>query len=76
MWLSGGTRVIDVHALRHMALTRLAPRGVPLAVAQRTAGYADPNITLEHYVRLDMDDLRAALSLQDADARPSRRLSR
>lgn len=54
-------QVVDVHSLRHSALTRMARRGVPLIVAQRIAGHADPRITAAVYMHLDLEDLRVAV---------------
>jgi len=54
-------RVIDVHALRHTALSRMARRGVPLVVAQRIAGHSSPDITSRHYLHLDLEELRAGV---------------
>lgn len=54
-------RVIDVHALRHTALSCMARRGVPLVVAQRIAGHASPEITSRHYVHVELEDLRCGV---------------
>ena len=53
--------VIDVHALRHTALSRMARRGVPLVVAQRIAGHSSPEITSRHYVHVELEDLRCGV---------------
>lgn len=52
---------VDLHALRGTAATRWARRGVPLPVAQRMLGHADVRTTMAHYVRVGVEDLRAAL---------------
>jgi integrase len=54
-------RVIDIHALRHTAATSMARRNVPLVVAQRVLGHADPKLTARVYTHLDVDDLRVAV---------------
>jgi len=51
---------LDVHALRTTCASRMARRGVPLAIAQRWLGHSDPKLTAQHYVSVDVEDLRAA----------------
>src|SRR5690606_3080807 len=37
---------VGIHALRHAAITRLIERGVPVPIAQRSAGHADAPTTM------------------------------
>lgn len=53
--------VIDLHALRHTAASRMARNSVPLTVTQRILGHSDPSLTARVYTHLDVEDLRAAL---------------
>jgi len=59
--INSAGHVIDVHALRHTALSRMARRGVPLVIAQRIAGHSSPDITSRHYVHVDLEDLRVGV---------------
>ncbi len=52
---------LDIHALRTTCASRMARRGVPLAIAQRWLGHSDPKLTAAHYVSVDVEDLRAAV---------------
>ena len=52
---------VDIHALRHCAITRLARNGVPLAQVQAIAGHSDPKLTARIYTHLDLEDLRSAV---------------
>ncbi len=52
---------LDVHALRTTCASRMARRGVPLAITQRWLGHSDPKLTAQHYVSVDVEDLRAAV---------------
>jgi integrase len=56
-------RVVDIHALRHTAASRMARRGVPLVVTQRILGHSDPKLTARVYTHLEVEDLRAAVEL-------------
>ena len=56
-------RVVDIHALRHTAATRMARRGVPLVVAQRVLGHASPEMTAKVYTHLGLEDLRGAVDV-------------
>ncbi len=51
---------LDIHALRTTCASRMARRGVPLAIAQRWLGHSDPKLTAAHYVDVGVEDLRAA----------------
>ncbi|OQB30107.1 MAG: site-specific tyrosine recombinase XerC [Candidatus Hydrogenedentes bacterium ADurb.Bin179] len=63
--------VIDVHALRHTAATRLARAGVPVSVAQRVLRHSDPKLTMSLYSHLGVLDTTAAVSSLPAwDAAP------
>ncbi len=53
--------VLDVHALRHTAATRMARNGVPIVVAQRMLGHASIDMTARVYTHLAVDDLREAV---------------
>ena len=53
--------VIDIHALRHTAASRMARHGVPLVITQRVLGHSDPALTARAYTHLDVDDLRQAV---------------
>jgi integrase len=64
-------RVIDIHALRHTAATRMARRGVPLVVAQRVLGHASPEMTAKVYTHLGLEDLRVAVE-REGQAREAR----
>lgn len=52
---------LDVHALRVTCASRLARHGIALAIAQRWLGHSDPKLTAQHYVSVDVEDLRAAV---------------
>lgn len=54
-------RKLDLHGLRTTCATRMARCGVPLVMAQRVLGHADPKLTAAHYTRLEAEDLRPAL---------------
>jgi integrase len=54
-------RRLDVHALRGTAATRLARRGVSMAVTQRLLGHATVEMTARHYTRLEVEDVREAM---------------
>ncbi len=54
-------RVVDIHALRHTAASRMARRGVALVVTQRILGHSDPKLTARVYTHLEVEDLRAAV---------------
>ena len=54
-------RKLDIHALRTTCASRMARRGVPLAITQRWLGHSDPNLTAQHYTDLGVEDLRAAV---------------
>ena len=63
-------RVVDVHALRHTAASRMARNGVPLLVTQRVLGHADPKLTARVYTHLELDDLRTAVEPGRGDNGP------
>ena len=67
--INSAGHVIDVHALRHTALSRMARRGVPLIVAQRIAGHSSPEITSRHYVHVDLEDLRVGVEESEREKR-------
>jgi integrase len=54
-------RKLDIHALRGTAATRLARRGVSMAVTQRLLGHKTVEMTAKHYTRLEVEDVRAAM---------------
>jgi integrase len=62
---------LDIHALRTTCASRMARRGVPLAIAQRWLGHSDPKLTSVHYVNVDVEDLRQAV--ERAPAAPGRK---
>lgn len=53
--------VLDIHALRHTAATRLARAGVPVSVAQRILRHSDPKLTMSLYAHLGVMDTTAAV---------------
>lgn len=53
--------VVDIHALRHSAASRMVRHGVPLAVAARVLGHASVEMTSRVYTHLTTDDLREAV---------------
>lgn len=53
--------VLDIHALRHTAASRMARNGVPLIVAARVLGHASTELTSRVYSHLGVEDLRAAI---------------
>ena len=61
---------VDIHALRHCAITRFARAGVPLAQVQAIAGHSDPKLTARVYMHLQTDDLRAAVDCLEPKAEP------
>ncbi len=66
---------IDVHALRHCFVSRLARAGVPLIHAQRLAGHSDPKLTAQVYAHVEVEDLRGAverLGLRPGEAAAAR----
>jgi integrase len=58
-------RVVDIHALRHTAGSRLGRRGVPLVVTQRLMGHSDPKLTARVYTHLELEDLRGAVEAME-----------
>jgi len=54
-------RKIDIHGLRHTAVSRYLRAGVPLGLVQRIAGHSDPRLTAAIYGHLERDDLRGAV---------------
>jgi integrase len=63
-------RVIDMHALRHTAASRMARNGVPLVIAQKVLGHASPDMTARVYTHLEVDDLREAVEYAPSSPRP------
>lgn len=59
---------LDIHALRTTCASRMARRGVPLAITQRWLGHSDPKLTAMHYTDLGVEDLRAAVVRAPAPA--------
>src|SRR5690606_181193 len=53
---------VGIHALRHAAITRLIERGVPVPIAQRSAGHADAPTTMRY--RSIADDVYAERMVQ------------
>jgi len=62
-------RKLDIHALRTTCASRMARRGVPLAITQRWLGHSDPKLTAQHYTDLGVEDLRAAVEAPSPLAR-------
>ena len=54
-------KVIDIHALRKTACSRMLRKGVPVEVVQRVLGHTDPQMTLRAYTDLATMDLRKAM---------------
>ncbi len=63
---------LDIHALRTTCASRMARRGVPLAITQRWLGHGDPKLTAQHYTDLGVEDLRAAVERAPAPAKDER----
>jgi integrase len=61
---------VDIHALRHCAITRFARAGVPLAQVQAIAGHSDPKLTARVYMHLQTEDLRSAVDCLEPKPRP------
>jgi len=59
---------VDIHALRHTAITRFARFGVPLAQTQAIAGHSDPKLTARIYTHLELKDLRGAVRFLEPKA--------
>jgi integrase len=57
----GSGRVVDLHALRHTFITRLARSGVAPAVAKSLARHSTIVLTMDHYTHTLIGDERAAL---------------
>ena len=55
-------RVLDIHALRYTACSRLLNRKVPLHIVQRVLGHLDPKMTLRVYAEVNAPDVRKALA--------------
>lgn len=54
---------VNLHTLRHTALTRLARGGMDLRRLQLWAGHSDPKITAERYIHTRADDLVGGLDI-------------
>ena len=52
---------LDLHAIRHSALTRFARNGATQSQLQAIAGHSDPTITARIYTHLNVEDLRSAV---------------
>ena len=52
---------LDLHAIRHTALTRFARNGATQSQLQAIAGHSDPTITARIYTHLNVEDLRSAV---------------
>ena len=61
---------VDIHALRHTAITRFGRAGVPLAQVQKIAGHSDPKLTARIYTHLDLEDLRSAVDCLEPKSEP------
>ena len=59
-------RKLDLHALRHTALTRMARAGVDLMKLRAIAGHSDPKTTAQIYTHLEVEDLRDAVDATPA----------
>ena len=53
--------IIDFHALRHTFGTRHAKAGTPVQKLKKLMRHASINTTMEYYVHLDTEDIRAAI---------------
>lgn len=53
--------VLDIHALRHSAASRMARHGVPMIVTARVLGHASIELTAKVYSHLGVEDLRVAV---------------
>jgi integrase len=53
--------VVDLHALRHGYISRLARAGVPVKALVTLARHSDPKLTLNVYSHLTVHDTVAAL---------------
>lgn len=58
-------QVVDIHAMRVAAATRMARNNVPLVVTQRVLGHASPELTARVYTRLELENLRCAVETFD-----------
>jgi integrase len=54
-------RKLDIHALRGTCASRLARRGVGVALTAKLLGHSTIEMTLKHYTKLDLADLRHAV---------------
>ncbi len=54
-------RVLDLHALRGSAATRMFRHGLDVAIVSRVLGHQDPRLTLKHYTDLRLSDSLAAI---------------
>ena len=52
---------LDLHALRHTALTRFVRNGATPSQVQAIAGHSDPKLTMQVYTHLGVEDLRSAV---------------
>ncbi len=52
---------LDLHAIRHTALTQFFRNGATLTQVQAIAGHSDPKLTMQVYTHLDVEDLRSAV---------------
>ena len=59
--INGAGESVDVQALRSTAIVRMCVRGVSALAAAKTVGHADLRVTLKHYARFGVEDLRKAL---------------
>jgi integrase len=59
--VDAGGQKVDIHGLRTTCASRMARRGVSLAIVQRWLGHSDPKLTAQHYTDLGVEDLRAAV---------------
>lgn len=58
---AAGVPYLDIHGLRHSAITRLAEAGTPIPVIMSMAGHISPRMT-QHYTQISEQAKRAALA--------------
>ena len=61
--VDGRGRKVDIHGLRHSAVSRYLRAGAPLGLVQKLVGHSDPRLTAAIYTHLDRDDLRAVIEV-------------
>jgi integrase len=61
--------VIDIHAMRHSAASRLARSGAPITHTQRILGHSSVEMTSKYYVHVSVEELREAVERVEAAPR-------